>query len=323
MIIKPLEKPISLLQEEALHRRLVPHHSKRQEVISRYRQSLAGFLGEKEVYYYLSLLPQSKYRIFHNLRLRDETYSFQIDFLVLTNRFILILEVKKFQGKVIFNEFDQLIQVKENGQEELHPNPVSQVIRQKWQLERWLEKFRFPSSPIVPYVVFTSSTRIENTVVNATLQKHVLSSPNILLELEELNSRFQKIVLNENQLNRLSQMLLANNNPLRRNILEHYQLSVSDIRKGVLCPHCQHSVMKYKYLKWICPECEYKDCDIYIQALNDYFLLIDDSITLKENLKFLQISSNKVARNLLMKAGYMYTGTTKNRKYLLELKRMY
>ncbi len=65
------------------------------------------------------------------MRLCDETHRFQIDFLILTKRFLLILEVKDFQGKVILKEFDQLLQVKDYRQEELHANPVSQVIKQK------------------------------------------------------------------------------------------------------------------------------------------------------------------------------------------------
>lgn len=131
MIEKTLEKALHLLQVETLYRRLIPDHPRWQEIDSRYRQKQAGFQGEKEVYYYLSLLPRNQFRIFHNLRLRDETYRFQIDFLILTKRFLLILEVKDFQGKVILKEFDQLLQVKDYRQEELHANPVSQVIKQK------------------------------------------------------------------------------------------------------------------------------------------------------------------------------------------------
>lgn len=66
----------------------------------------------------------------------------------------------------------------------------------------------------------------------------------MLLIRDELNSRFSKIIFSETQINRLSQMLIANNRPLRRNVLEFYQLSASDLRKGVLCPQCHHVVMQ-------------------------------------------------------------------------------
>jgi len=42
------------------------------------------------------------------LRLRDETHRFQIDFLISTERFLLILELKNSQGKMILKESDQL-----------------------------------------------------------------------------------------------------------------------------------------------------------------------------------------------------------------------
>ncbi|MFD2693304.1 nuclease-related domain-containing protein [Sporolactobacillus shoreicorticis] len=45
--------------------------------------------------YALSHLPDKDFHIFHNLRLYDHVDYFQIDFLVLCDRYALILEVKR------------------------------------------------------------------------------------------------------------------------------------------------------------------------------------------------------------------------------------
>lgn len=320
MIVKSFEKSLDLLQEEALNRRIHPHHPRRNEIATRFRQSLAGYLGEKEVFYYLTLLPKKKYRIFHNLRLRLDHNYFQVDFLILTSKYILILEVKNYQGTVLFKEFDQLVQVKESGKEEVFPNPISQVFRHKFLLQRWFDQIGFPIIPMASLVAFTSATRIENQALSPELSKHIITSPNLLLKLESFDSHYQSKVLNERQLNQLCKILLDNHHPMQRDILRNYQLDVSDLFKGVLCPHCSYTVMKYNYLNWICPKCGFKSSDAHIEALNDYFLLINEAITIKDGLDYLKISSRKTVKKLLDKAGYKAIGQTRNRKYLLELK---
>ncbi|MFB4163278.1 nuclease-related domain-containing protein [Alteribacillus sp. JSM 102045] len=54
-------------------------------------KSAAGYRGEKSLDYYLSFLPENECLIFNDLRLPHKNYFFQIDILVLSTRFHLIV----------------------------------------------------------------------------------------------------------------------------------------------------------------------------------------------------------------------------------------
>ncbi|WP_084028893.1 nuclease-related domain-containing protein [Bacillus sp. J33] len=66
-----------------------------------------------------------------------------------------IIEVKNYSGTLYFEPMsDQVIQ-KHGQQEEVIPNPVSQVLRQVSQFKEWLLKERCPAIPIEHFVVIS------------------------------------------------------------------------------------------------------------------------------------------------------------------------
>ncbi|WP_242021111.1 nuclease-related domain-containing protein [Cytobacillus oceanisediminis] len=110
------------------------YHRKRQEIETDYRNRIAGYNGEKQLDYYLSLLPKNEFRIYNDLRLTLQN-AFQIDSLIITPFFAAIIEVKNYSGTLYFEPLSgQLIQI--HGQkEEVIPNPISQVMRQVSQFQ--------------------------------------------------------------------------------------------------------------------------------------------------------------------------------------------
>ena len=320
MIVKPFAIPLSVLQIEALHRRLPPAHPEKSEVWNRLRQETAGAFGKREVFRHLQLLPEHQFLIFHHLRLHDSVCFFQMDLLLLTTSFIINLEVKNYRGAVYFNEFDQLVQVLEDGTEQvIDENPVTQAQRHGLQLHNWLQQHEFPKVPIYSFVVLSSpKTLIKNHSANPEYSEHVISSSNILPKIHEIFSKNRAPVLSNRQLNQLVQRLLESDQPLRSNVLKQFQISYDDLIKGVLCPYCPHTVMKEHYAKWTCPSCQYFSYDDFIQAFNDYYLLVGDEITNSKAREFLQITSKDKVNRLFKKAGYRSAGETAGRRYFLE-----
>ncbi|RFU60027.1 nuclease-related domain-containing protein [Bacillus sp. V59.32b] len=95
MIIKERKKPLKIQKLEALLRRLPSNHPKRQKISEELAKSLAGYYGEQSLDHYLSDLSESEYFILHDLRLSDKNERFfQLDSLLISSRFFLILEVK-------------------------------------------------------------------------------------------------------------------------------------------------------------------------------------------------------------------------------------
>lgn len=83
---------------------------------------MAGYRGEQSLDYYLGFL--TNYFILHDLRLPDRDHHFQLDTLLISPYFILILEVKNISGTLIFDDhFKQLIRVTPEKEEGFGPDP--------------------------------------------------------------------------------------------------------------------------------------------------------------------------------------------------------
>lgn len=135
MFVKDFEMPLAIHKLMALEKRLIAGHCMKPEVTSELARRLAGHKGEQSLLYYLQQLPEKEYFIFHNLRLQLRDFYFQIDFLVLTNRFALILETKNIMGTLFFDSgFGQFIRIKD-GEENGFQDPLTQARRQQELLE--------------------------------------------------------------------------------------------------------------------------------------------------------------------------------------------
>ncbi|MGD6833060.1 nuclease-related domain-containing protein [Sutcliffiella halmapala] len=126
----------------------------------------AGFHGENALDYYLTFLPHENYQVFHRLRLKDhKSRYFQIETLLITISHWLSLESKNITGSLEFNEkTHQLTRETDNAKEPLG-NPISQLERQKAQLEKLLEQIIGKTVPIIGQVVLTNK---QATLVNIT-----------------------------------------------------------------------------------------------------------------------------------------------------------
>ena len=100
MIGKDCEKPLKLLMLEALNRRLPESHPVQAALTVDIRKIHAGYRGEKRVFSILKALPEKDYLLFHDLRLPSIPYPFQIDILLVSSSFILILEVKNIMSNL-------------------------------------------------------------------------------------------------------------------------------------------------------------------------------------------------------------------------------
>ncbi|MBM7650651.1 nuclease-related domain-containing protein [Neobacillus cucumis] len=93
-----LIKPITLQQAEAAQRRLSTNHPMMAEVESKIRILASGYKGERTLNYFLGLLPEKNYHIFHGLRLPVRNSFFQMVAHLLSPRLIILIESKNYSG---------------------------------------------------------------------------------------------------------------------------------------------------------------------------------------------------------------------------------
>lgn len=108
--------------------------------------------------------------------------------------------------------------------------------------------------------------------------------------------------------------------PKKENVMEKFNVSLSDLIKGVFCSNCGAVPMKRKYRKWCCLKCSHTAADAHLLALNDYQLLIGDVISNKEAREFLQVKSPYIVKKIYLKKNFESIGKNKGRRYLLTKK---
>ena len=320
LIKKPCKKPIKMLKLEALIRRLPLNHPKQNYLTSDYRKILTGHKGELAIGAELHDLPK-KTHIFHDLRLHHEgTRFFQMDLLLLSTNLMVIIEVKNFAGSLYFDRaYPQLIRTKD-GEEQAYLDPLIQVNVQKERLMNWMKHYKFPEIPIETLIANANpNTIIKTTPGHHSIFKQITGKETLTSKIQTLENKYPSTILTQRQLNKLSNVLLQKHTPLNQNILELYQISETELLKGVQCPECLALPMKREWGKWICLSCSYHSKDAHIQTLHDFALLIRPTVTNKDVRSFLQIESGTIANRILSGMNLEYDGSNKGREYVLEM----
>ncbi|WP_054708258.1 NERD domain-containing protein [Bacillus sp. JCM 19041] len=301
--IKHRTAPAQLLALKALEPRLHHSHPKRAKVEKDLIKQEAGFAGERSINYYLTFLPKEvHYRIFHDLRIRDR-HAFQMDTLMITENYIVLLEIKHYTGYVELDLTGQLNRYHSN-QKKTFPNPLAQVSRQQTQLENVLHTYGFPPIPIYSYVLFTSQNVTLDLSQTPLDLERMIRLESLPKTIEQLNHRNTHPFLTTKQIQKLSSVLLKLHQPQARSPLATYSLSLDDIIDGALCPHCKYSQLTRNHYQhyWRCNECGYFGKEDHLKALHDYALLIKKEITNTEARRFLLIESRDKMYRMLVEA---------------------
>ena len=316
MIKLELIVPVQAEQCIALLQRMPKDHPMRPIVEKDLRLWLKGYYGERNVAYYLSFLPEDEYYIFHGLRLKDKS-SFQMDLLLISSKFALIIEVKNISGKLKFKKGSDLMTRELNDLEEGMDNPIQQVKRHHLQFNNWLRFHQFKGIPVEHLVVISkTSTIVETTPDNLQIFQKLIYAEALLDKIKELEVKYSKPRITKKTQTQLSDTLLKEHKIEIPDVLQKYNLSQSDIKPGVQCPNCSKFEMEYISASWRCSKCKFTSKKAHLAAINDFFLILNQSITRKQLAKFLKMDPIK-ARNILLTLNLPSTGTKRSTKYFL------
>lgn len=319
MIIKPRKLPIKTKKLIALARRLPPQHPQYPAVERDMAINLAAHRGENSLNYYLSFLPEKEYLILHHIRLKGATYFFQMDTLLLTSAFILILETKTINGTLLFDEkFRQMIRYSSAGEEQAFKDPITQVNHQASQLADWLKKFKFPAVPIETLVVNANQqTILKSSPGSTNAPRKVVQSADLINRIHQLNNNRHIPHLTPKDLRKLSKLLLKYHIDENPDLLSNYKINKNELIQGVYCPSCKKVPMKRVHGSWLCLQCGTLSNTAHLAAFQDYGLLVNQTMTNLEVRKFLNIDSAYTVKRLLAKLELPFEGTNKARKYTL------
>ncbi|PLT32154.1 nuclease-related domain-containing protein [Bacillus sp. V5-8f] len=308
MIVKQRKVSIYIEKLQALLRRISPTHPKRKEIEETLSRSIAGHNGEKSIDYYINFLPEQKYFIFHDLRLEQQQHYFQLDILLVSSSFFLIVEVKNISGTIVFEpEFHQFLRIS-HSKEERFPNPILQVGRQRTQFITWLAKHKLYDIPVETLVVFSNpNTVIKKSSANTS---RVIIIENFPAKIHQFEKNYKKEKLSQQELRRICRLLIKHNDPYTPDIVKRFEVQENEILTGIRCSHCHWFSMKRKKAHWLCPLCNSSSKTAHIEALMDYTLLMGTTITNQQARNFLQLPSLSATSKLLSSLNLPKSGNT-------------
>jgi hypothetical protein len=320
MLVKDRSKSLRIKKLEVFQRRLNQNHPKLLTISDELGGRLAGHHGEQSNDYFLKPFLSKGYSILHDLRLAAHDSFFQIDTLLISTRYILILEIKYITGTLHFDHLNQVIRARDDGSEEAFQNPIYQVKRQRSHLTDWLSRNRVPNIPIHSLVVMSNPrTIIKSLPSHKDVLQYVTHSPYLQERIQVFDKMHSVEKLTKKEISKLSKMLVRQHIPDNPDLLKRYQIKEKDIIKGVYCTECFYMPVVRKYGTWYCSKCSLKSMNLHLPTLEDYALLYGTSISNKGACDFLQISSRHVATRIFSSMNLPYTGSGKGRRYQLQL----
>lgn len=323
MVKKARAIPLRILILEALLRRLPVDHPSRGTIEGDLIRRKAGFKGERSLDYYMRHLPFNGHYIFQDLRLPlSGNAFFQIDSLLLSNRYFIIYEAKHYSGTLTFEE-QQMLRTYENLQEAF-PNPIVQVENQQYHLGSLIRNHLNITLPNTSFVVITNPStiiRFDPTYEYVASQKVI--RPTVVRQKSELFWREQQQPLfSDYDFQQLSRLLLKLDTPLITDVLGEFNVSEGDIIPGILCEICSTFTMERHNGSWVSVNCGNSDRRAHVQALIDYFLIVEKTITNQQLRQYLRLPSISIASKLLTSLNLPYKGTYKNRVYIFSLEKL-
>ena len=266
-----------------------------------------GFEGEQRAdKFWEELVLAEPHFLFHNYESENgRGYSYQIDTILLTKRFILVVELKNIGGVISYDERTHQFVRTMNGEQLALTDPFAQVSRHEDFIERLLWGIGV-DLPIVTAVIVTSSSSI---LVEMPVHFNVFKLAGLQLKMKAWLDCYP-LQISE------SMLCLVKDELLKRYKPRKWQHPFGDLalRQGVLC-ECGRT-MKYERGKFICL-CGLVSRSGLSQGLHDYRLLVNEWITSKQFREFFFIESKDIANKILKRSGFYCEGSTKGRRYLI------
>jgi hypothetical protein len=322
LIKKPRQIPLNILMLHALLRRINLTPEEEKQIKDDQRKYESGYKGEVSIEYWLEFLPEKETYILHDLRLLDEKgLAFQMDTVILTNSFILVIDVKNHSGMLTIDPIlHQMKQKYKDYNEAVYDDPVQQAKMHEHQLAEWLASHNFPKIPIVSLVLFSHpSAYITFTTKNFDYEQKVIHPPTLIERFHSYRKSYTQLLYTDKDCRKLSRALIKGYVPHKWDLLSTYDIDTSRIIFGPHCPICKVIPISKHRGTFDCKECDFKGSnsfDIYIQSLYDFALLRGRKITNRECCHFLRISPS-TAQRLLNKICLTKTGKYRDCVYLL------
>lgn len=294
--------------------RLHPDHRKVQYLKGCLYRISAGYSGECNVDSYIERTQITHLtKIFTDVHLRiSPTFTFQIDTLIITERYVLIVEVKNLKDTVRFVQNPpHLEQMFESGEEVVLDCPVYQIESNKSNLDEWFRQRGIHLKTLGLLVLANPKTKVKD----APSDFPIIYKKQIPFYLQNLNP--SETVLSPVQLHDLAREINAEQqrfNPFP--LCDYYNIDQRELKVGLLCRYCNQQLQRKNREKWHCESCGKSASNPFDDGINDWFILVKNSITNGECKSFLNLKGSNAARYVLSKSSLLKKGRSRATFYI-------
>lgn len=210
----------------------------------------------------------------------------QIDTLLITSSYILIVEVKNIIGTINFKTSpNQLIRTL-NEKITPYKCPIIQLERNQDGFQTWLHQTQW-NIPVYTILIFASDNAI---IENAPTHQTILFAKNFPLFIQKLNKLPPQIT--KNQFQKIKEIIAQKNTIfVEKPLCEKYEINPMELKKGILCINCGARLYRITERQWKCEACRQIDKDPIPRNIDDLFILMNQEITTKECMHLLQLNS--------------------------------
>lgn len=269
----------------------------------------AGRHGEEKV---LSSLREALHlqsaTVLHDYHMRiPNAYAIQIDFIIFTKSYILLLEVKNIKGMIRFQQSPSQLVRTLDGVTQAMDCPFTQMTRNVLQFKKLLG-----NQPLPIYTAIVWANR------SAVIDPLVFDAPHPLLFFKQLPDFISKLpteVVAGISLQRLVQRIQSKATPFyQTNLCERFDVMPQELMTGYLCLSC-YEKLRIHVKSWSCSYCG----AIEKGCLKSNILLLFDlqrELLKSHDMKNVinEISWRQV-RELVEEGKLEVVGARKNRKY--------
>lgn len=312
MIAKPFSSYDITLGLTALKNRIPPTHEKYSIIIEELSRYEAGEQGEQYILQLLSEneLPKNTY-VLHNVQFKSKV-DVQIDVLIISPSWCLLLEVKNIKGALYFQDNPlQLIRI-DNGIEQNLGSPEVQLTNYIYGLKALLESKKI-NLPIYGAIV----SPFNNAIIKKTPKYFpIKTGKEIIPYIWNIQPKIEGIVNPTTLVKLITTKHTKEDN--RFPLCNYFNISKESLIQGVACPSCGTYSMVKTLRTWYCPNCKKSSMHAHEQALKDYSMLINKTITTQEALSFLRLRNRHEAKRILKANSLERIGATKSSRYILK-----
>lgn len=295
MILKENSEPESLRRLKRLVTRLHDPSPYLQELRNREQ----GYKYECQLQFFLDriLYKFSPIIILHDIRIPINHTSFQIDCLLLTQNFGLIIEMKSSSGKMAFTQNGQFFHYDKG---EMY-NPISQVLEQRDRLVDFLNVDNY----VFEYVVCLGNPSVSITIDESSswVLDRIIPLDQLKNNIEKLFKKYPQPILNKNRLMSIGNYLKSSH---QEGLYRFHQLDPSLVERGVICPVCFRLKMERTRYRWKCNLCDHTSKDAHHETLLDWFSMMNhEKITNSDCKMFLALDYARTATTLLRNCDFL------------------